>query len=43
MPEALLVLDHVSAGYDEAVVLENISLQLVEGGRLAVLGRNGMG
>ena len=43
MSEALLVLDHVSAGYDEAVVLENISLQLGEGGRLAVLGRNGMG
>jgi branched-chain amino acid transport system ATP-binding protein len=43
MSEALLVLDHVSAGYDEAVVLESISLQLAEGGRLAVLGRNGMG
>jgi branched-chain amino acid transport system ATP-binding protein len=43
MSEALLVLDQVSAGYDEAVVLENISLQLAEGGRLAVLGRNGMG
>ena len=43
MPEALLVLDHVSAGYDEAVVLESISLKLAEGGRLAVLGRNGMG
>ncbi len=43
MSEALLVLDHVSAGYDEAVVLEDISLQLAEGGTLAVLGRNGMG
>jgi branched-chain amino acid transport system ATP-binding protein len=43
MSEPLLVLDHVSAGYDEGVVLESISLQVAEGGRLAVLGRNGMG
>jgi branched-chain amino acid transport system ATP-binding protein len=43
MSEPLLVLNHVSAGYDEGMVLESISLQLAEGGRLAVLGRNGMG
>ena len=39
----LLRLDHVSAGYGEAVVLEDISLSLAEGDSLALLGRNGMG
>ncbi len=31
------------AGYGEAVVLDNVSLALPEGGSLAVLGRNGVG
>ena len=39
----LLRLDSVSAGYGEAVVLEDISFCLAEGEGLALLGRNGMG
>jgi branched-chain amino acid transport system ATP-binding protein len=42
MPE-LLTIEHLSAGYGEAVVLSNVSLSLVEGQALALLGRNGMG
>jgi branched-chain amino acid transport system ATP-binding protein len=38
-----LVLDGVSAGYGETVVLEGISLDLPPGRTLAVLGRNGVG
>src|SRR6266850_4086451 len=39
----LLRLDNVSAGYGEAVVLEDISLSVAQGDSLALLGRNGMG
>jgi branched-chain amino acid transport system ATP-binding protein len=39
----LLRLDNVSAGYGEAVVLEDISLSVAAGDSLALLGRNGMG
>jgi branched-chain amino acid transport system ATP-binding protein len=39
----LLAIDHLSAGYGEAVVLSDISLRLAEGRSLALLGRNGMG
>jgi len=42
MPD-LLSIDHLSAGYGEAVVLSSISLSLAEGQALALLGRNGMG
>src|ERR1700739_3852327 len=42
MPD-LLVIEHLSAGYGEAVVLSDVSLSLVEGRALALLGRNGMG
>src|SRR6516165_4217378 len=42
MPD-LLRLDGLTAGYGEAVVLEDISLSLAEGKSLALLGRNGMG
>jgi len=42
MPE-LLSVEHLSAGYGEAVVLSDISLSLAEGRSLALLGRNGMG
>ena len=38
-----LVLQDVSAGYRETVVLEQVSLGLGEGATLAVLGRNGVG
>jgi len=43
MAEALLTLDGVRAGYGEAVVLYDISLDLPPSGSLAVLGRNGVG
>ena len=39
----LLSIEHLSAGYGEAVVLSGISLSLAEGQALALLGRNGMG
>ena len=42
MPE-LLTIEQLSAGYGEAVVLGGVSLSLVEGEALALLGRNGMG
>ena len=38
-----LVLDRVSAGYGETVVVEDISLALPPGGVLGLLGRNGVG
>jgi branched-chain amino acid transport system ATP-binding protein len=43
MAEPLLVLDHVRAGYGDAVVLDGISLDVPERGSVAVLGRNGVG
>jgi branched-chain amino acid transport system ATP-binding protein len=39
----LLALEGVSAGYGEAVVVEDVSLRLAEGESLALLGRNGVG
>ena len=42
MPD-LLTIEQLSAGYGEAVVLSDVSLSLVEGQALALLGRNGMG
>ena len=39
----MLELQKLRAGYGDAVVLEDISLKLDEGGSLAVLGRNGVG
>jgi branched-chain amino acid transport system ATP-binding protein len=43
MAEPLLKLDKVTAGYGDAVVLHDVSLELSEHGSLAVLGRNGVG
>ena len=43
MANQLLRVEGVSAGYGEAVVLNNISLSLEEGKTLALLGRNGTG
>ncbi len=43
MAEILLALDQVRAGYGDAVVLDDISLRVPEGGSLALLGRNGVG
>jgi branched-chain amino acid transport system ATP-binding protein len=42
MPE-LLTIDRLTAGYGEAVVLNEVSLVLPQGQSLALLGRNGMG
>ena len=39
----LLELKGVRAGYGEAVVLDDVSLEVPQGGSLAVLGRNGVG
>ncbi len=43
MGEPLLVLDRVRAGYGDAVVLDDISLEVSEGKSLTILGRNGVG
>jgi branched-chain amino acid transport system ATP-binding protein len=43
MAEPLLALRHIRAGYGDAVVLDDISLEIPEHGSLAVLGRNGVG
>ena len=43
MAEPLLVLDNVRAGYGDATILEDISLELPAKGSLALLGRNGVG
>ena len=39
----LLALQDVTAGYGDAVIIEDISLAVEEGASLAVLGRNGVG
>jgi branched-chain amino acid transport system ATP-binding protein len=41
--ESLLALEDVRAGYGDSIVLDGITLELAEGGSLAVLGRNGVG
>jgi branched-chain amino acid transport system ATP-binding protein len=43
MTKALLVLRDLRAGYGDSIVLDGVSLDLAEGGSLAVLGRNGVG
>ncbi|HQU47654.1 MAG TPA: ABC transporter ATP-binding protein [Casimicrobiaceae bacterium] len=42
MPE-LLAVEHLTAGYGEGVVLDDVSFALGEGDSLALLGRNGVG
>jgi branched-chain amino acid transport system ATP-binding protein len=39
----LLAADRLIAGYGDSIVLEDVSLELDEGGSLALLGRNGVG
>jgi len=39
----LLAVEGLTAGYGDAVVLEDVALSLDEGDSLALLGRNGMG
>ncbi len=43
MPEALLTVEDLTAGYGESVVLHGVSFTVPEGGSLAILGRNGVG
>ena len=43
MAEPLLALENVRAGYGDAVVLDDVSLEVRERESLAVLGRNGVG
>jgi branched-chain amino acid transport system ATP-binding protein len=43
MAEPLLSLRRVRAGYGDAVVLHDVSVDILEGGSLTVLGRNGVG
>ena len=43
MAEFALALDHVSAGYGETVVLEDIQLALAPSETLSIIGRNGVG
>jgi branched-chain amino acid transport system ATP-binding protein len=43
MGEAVLELDNVSAGYDETRVIENVTVRIAVGERLALIGRNGVG
>ena len=43
MSTGLLTVKELRAGYDEAVVLDDISFEVPEHGSLAVLGRNGVG
>jgi len=43
MSGALLELERLTAGYGDAVVLEDVSLELPRHGSLALLGRNGAG
>ena len=43
MAEVLLTLKNVRAGYGDAIVLHDVSLEVPEHGSLALLGRNGVG
>jgi ATP-binding cassette subfamily F protein 3 len=43
LPTPLLALEKQSAGYGDRVVLENISMTIAPGSRIALLGRNGAG
>jgi branched-chain amino acid transport system ATP-binding protein len=43
MPDPLLAINDLRAGYGESIVLDGISLDIPEAGSLAILGRNGVG
>lgn len=43
LPNPILMMDQVSAGYDDNLILEKIRLNLVPGSRIGLLGRNGAG
>ncbi|KTY13400.1 ABC transporter ATP-binding protein, partial [Salmonella enterica subsp. enterica serovar Typhimurium] len=43
LPNPLLKMEKVSAGYGDRIILESIKLNLVPGSRIGLLGRNGAG
>ncbi|WP_038175151.1 MULTISPECIES: ABC transporter ATP-binding protein [Vibrio] len=43
LPNPIIMMDEVSAGYDDTLILEKIRLNLVPGSRIGLLGRNGAG
>ena len=43
LPNPLLNMEKVTAGYDDRVILDSIKLNLVPGSRIGLLGRNGAG
>ncbi|MYP18873.1 ABC transporter ATP-binding protein, partial [Salmonella enterica subsp. enterica serovar Typhimurium] len=43
LPNPLLKMERVSAGYGDRIILESIKLNLVPGSRIGLLGRNGAG
>lgn len=43
LPNPILMMDEVSAGYENNTILEQIRLNLVPGSRIGLLGRNGAG
>ncbi|MFS1880659.1 ABC transporter ATP-binding protein [Vibrio splendidus] len=43
LPNPIMMMDEVSAGYDDNLILEKIRLNLVLGSRIGLLGRNGAG
>lgn len=43
LPNPILMMDEVSAGYGDVTILEKIRLNLVPGSRIGLLGRNGAG
>ncbi len=43
LPNPILMMDQVSAGYGDNLILEKIRLNLVPGSRIGLLGRNGAG
>lgn len=43
LPNPILMMDQVAAGYGDHLILEKIRLNLVPGSRIGLLGRNGAG
>ncbi|WP_249929965.1 ATP-binding cassette domain-containing protein, partial [Vibrio parahaemolyticus] len=43
LPNPIMMMDEVSAGYGDNLILEKIRLNLVPGSRIGLLGRNGAG
>lgn len=43
LPNPIMMMDEVAAGYDDNLILEKIRLNLVPGSRIGLLGRNGAG